>query len=305
MEPTQLRDSLRGVLAFSPTLMAVDGSLDLDAQSRHVDFLAGSGLDAIVVCGGVGEFYALDEQEFRDVVAVSVNAAAGRAPVLAGVGHSTAIAARLAAAAASVGAAGIMVNPPYFVRPDIAGMIEHYRTIGQAGDLGLVVFSTDGYVYDQDQLEALAQVPETIAVKHEIRDLELFDRCVRALGDRFAWINGMAEVPAVDFAELGAQAMTTGLANVDPQLSIDVWAAACAGDRQRHSRLVRERIQPIADLRTARPGNHITVIKEAMEILGRGGGTVRLPLVQLRPEERAALELHLRSHFPSVALAVT
>lgn len=306
MEPVQLQRALRGVLAFSPTLFAADGSVDLEGQRRHVDFLADSGVNAIVVTGGVGEFYALEEGEFVDLVRAAVDAAGGRVPVLAGVGNSTAIASRLAAAAGAAGVDGIMVNPLYFVRPDVEGMRAHYRDVGAACGLGLVIFSTVGSVYNEDVLEQLAEVPEAIAVKDEVGNVELFERCVRGLGERFAWINGMAELPAVEYAERGAQAMTTGLANLDPQLTLDVWQAACAGDRERHGQLVRERIAFLADLRSARPGYHITVLKEAMEILGRGSARVRLPLVPLRPEERAALAAHLeQAGFPAAGLATS
>lgn len=289
MELLEFGAALRGVMAFAPTLMSADGSIDLQDQRRQVDFLAAAGVGSVVVCGGVGEFWTLDEREYRDVVSESVDAAAGRVPVLAGVGHSTDIAARHARSAADAGADGLMVNPLYFVRPDLEGLAAHYRQIGGVSGLGMVVFSTSGAVYDADELERLAEVEAAVAVKDEVGDLALFERCVERLGDRYVWINGMAELPAVDYAECGAVAMTSGLANLDPSLAIDVWSAATSGDRAAHARLVEERIRPIAALRTARSGYHITVIKEAMALLGRGTGTVRLPLLPLRDEERAQL----------------
>lgn len=293
MDLQNLRTSLRGVLAFTPTCLHDDGSLDLDSQRSHAAFLAGSGVGAVVVCGGVGEFYAVDEPEYADLVRETVDAVGGRVPVLAGVGHATAIATRLARIAAAAGADGLMVNPLYFVTPDADGMVRHYGEIGAASGLGLIVFSTDGAVYDEADLERLAEVEAAVAVKDEAGDQALFARCVDRLGDRYVWINGMAELPAVDYARIGAVAMTSGLVNLDPDVALDVWAAALAGDADRHAALVRERIAPIAALRTARPGYHITVIKEAMHLLGRCGPAVRLPLLPLRPEDRAALAEHL------------
>lgn len=293
MDLQTLRTSLRGVLAFAPTSMHDDGSLDLDSQREHVAFLAGSGVGAVVVGGGVGEFYALDEPEHAALVREAVDAAGGRVPVLAGVGHATAIATRLARVAADAGADGLMVNPLYFVTPDGDGMVRHYREIGAASGLGLIVFSTTGAIYDDTDLERLAEVEAAVAVKDEAGDQALFARCVDRLGDRYVWINGMAELPAVEYARLGAVAMTSGMVNLDPAVALDLWAAALAGDADRHATLLRERIAPIAALRAARPGYHITVIKEAMQLLGRGGPTVRLPLLPLRPEDRAALAEHL------------
>lgn len=293
MELDLLRRSLHGVLAFAPTLFDADGGLDLDGLARHVDYLAGSGVCGVVVAGGVGEFYALDESEHRLAVSVAVQAAAGRLPVLAGVGHATGLACGLARSAAAAGAAGLMVNPFYFVRPEPAGAVAHYREIAAASGLGLMVFSTREAVYDADALEELADVEAVVAVKDEYGDLTVFGECVRRLGDRYVWVDGMAEAPAVEYARLGATVMTSGIVNLDAGLAVEVWAAACRGDTDTHARLMAQRVAPIAALRAARPGYSTTVIKAAMGLLGRGSPAVRLPLVPLREPERAALRDHL------------
>jgi 5-dehydro-4-deoxyglucarate dehydratase len=80
--------------------------------------------------------------------------------------------------------------------------------------------------------------------------------------------------------------MTSGLVNLDPALSLAIWDAARRGDESAHRSLIAERAQGIFALRRSRPGYHITVLKEAMHMLGRSGPTVRLPLVPLRDDER-------------------
>ncbi|GAA2584160.1 5-dehydro-4-deoxyglucarate dehydratase [Dactylosporangium fulvum] len=304
MDLAQLRGALNGVLAFAPTFFRTGGELDLDALARHVDRLADSGVCGVVVAGGVGEFYALDDGELRDLVAVAVDAASGRTPVLAGVGHATDRAAQQARLAAGAGAAGLMVNPFYFIRPEPAGIIEHCRRLGEASGLGLMMFSTRDAAYDVPALQALSEVDAVVAVKDEFGDLDLFAECVRELGDRYVWINGMAEIPAVEYAARGAVVMTSGIVNLDPALALRIWDAAERGDADTHRRLMAERVAPIAALRTARPGYHITVIKEALSLLGTGTATVRPPLVPLRPDERAMLREHLtRTGFPDRASA--
>lgn len=295
MEPEKLRRTLRGVISFSPTLFDENDELDLDGVAKHVDYLARSRVCAVVVAGGVGEFYALDAREYAALVRVAVDAAAGRVPVLAGVGHSTRIASGLAATAAGAGAAGLMVNPFYFVQPDHEGMTEHYRELGRASGLGLMVFSTHGSVYDADALEALASVDAVVAVKDEYGDIAMFDGARSRLGDRYVWVNGMAEGLASTYAQHGADAMTSGIVNLDADLSADLWEAACARDTAAVDHLYTTRVSPIAALRAQRPGYHITVIKEALRLLGGGPAHVRLPLVPLRPDEREALRAHLES----------
>lgn len=284
--------NLHGILAFLPTPFAADGALDAGAVERQVDYLAAAGVGAVVVSGGVGEFYSLDAEEHRELVARAVSAAGDRVPVIAGVGHSSAIAGQLGRRAAAEGAAALMVNPLYFVRPELRGIVEHYRHIGAAAELPLVVFSTEGAVYGPDELEALAEVPEVSALKDEVGDLELFARCHARLGDRYTWINGMAEPFAMQYAAAGATAMTSGLVNLDAALSIEIWAAACAGDQARYDALM-VRAEPLLALRRKRPGYHTTVLKEGMALLGRATGHVRLPLMPLLDDERSALRAML------------
>ena len=288
----------QGVLAFLPTPFTSDGEVDAGAAERQVDFLAASGVASVVVSGGVGEFYSLSPAEHRTLVRTAVSAAGGRASVIAGIGHSTAIAVQLARQAAAGGAAGLMVNPQYYVRPELRGVVEHYRAIGTAAALPLIVFSTEGAVYGPDELEALAEVPEVAALKDEHGDVELFAECRARLGDRYTWINGMAEPLAMQYAAAGAEAMTSGLVNLDPALSLGIWDAACAGDHARYDTLMA-RAEPVLALRRKRPGYHTTVLKEGMALLGRATPRVRLPLMPLFEDERGALRSMLTD--PSAA----
>jgi 5-dehydro-4-deoxyglucarate dehydratase len=286
--------TLAGVLAFLPTPFWNDGGLDEAGIERQVDFLIRGGASVIVVAGGVGEFYALSADEHRRLVTLAVGAAGGRVPVIAGIGHSTEIATELGRQAVRAGASALMVNPLYFVQPELRGIVEHYRRIGAATETGLIIFNTAGAVYGPDELEALAAVPEAFAVKDEHGDIALFERSRERLGSRFTWINGMAEPRAWEYAAAGAEAMTSGVVNVDPEASIGIWAAAKAGDRTRYDALLR-RVEPILGLRRSRPGYHTTVLKEAMGILGRTSPQVRLPLVPLVEDERSQLQTILQA----------
>ena len=289
MHPLELKRHLHGVIAFTPTPFRADEQPDLEALAEQVDFLCSSGVQSVVVCGGVGEFYALQLDAYCACIRTAVEAAQKRVPVLAGIGHSTAIACQLAAYAAQVGAAGLMINPLYFITPATDGLARHYRALAAASDLGMMIFSTRGAVYSVDELERLAEVENVIALKDECGDLRMFSEMVDRLGDRYAWINGMAETLAVPYAAAGAAAMTSGLVNLVPSISIAVWEAAVTGHYDEVRRLVWEQLLPLIRLRERRPGYHITVLKEALTLLGRTGGTMCSPLVPLTESERQEL----------------
>ena len=289
-----LKRRLRGVLAFTPTPFTPDDRLDVDGLAGHVDFLVRSGAHAVVVCGGVGEFFSLTLDEYRAAIQTAVVAARGRLPVVAGIGHSTRTACELARYAESVGADGLMINPLYFIEPSDDGTAGHYQALAGATRLGMIVYSTKGAVATPQLLDRLAQTETVVALKDEVGDIRMFLETVERLGDRMAWINGMAEMLAGPYFAAGAQAFTSGLVNFAPAISLAVWDAGISGRWGELHALIADKVRPLAALRERRKGYAITVVKEAMNLLGLPGGAVRLPLVPLAPEDRDDLRTTLK-----------
>ena len=288
MTARALMARLAGVLAFTPTPFTQADSLDAEGLRSHVDFLVNAGVHAVVVCGGMGEFFALDPHEYRTAMRTAAEAVRGRLPLLAGIGHGTRVASNLAEFAASVGVDGLLIHPQYFVEPSDEGVVRHYRELARACGLGMIVYSTRSAPVTLPLLRRLAEIDSVVALKDEYGDVELFGEMVRDLGGRLAWINGMAEGHAAPYFLVGAQAFTSGLVNVVPRLTLAVWSAGAAG-RWDELRALVAKIRPLADLRQRRRGYAIAVVKEAMNLLGMPGGTLRSPLVPLLPEDREEL----------------
>ena len=276
-------------MAFTPTSFTADDKLDADGLARQVDFLCRNGAHVIVVCGGVGEFFSLDMDEYRVCLRVAADAAQKRVPVIAGIGHSTRTACQLAAYAESVGVDGVMVHPFYFAKPSDEGFIAHYRALAKATSLGLIIYHTHEAPYTLSQVERVAEVESVVALKDEHGDLKLFLDMRAKLGERLAWINGMAELMLAPYLAAGAQAMTTGIVNFAPQLSVGVWECGRAGRMDELDDLLLNKIRPLAQMRAKRPGYAIAVVKEAMNMLGLSGGCVRAPLTPMRAEDKAEL----------------
>jgi 5-dehydro-4-deoxyglucarate dehydratase len=293
MNPAHLKMQLRGVIAFTPTPFLEDERVDFDGLAQQVDFLCQSGASVLVVCGGVGEFASLELDEYRSCITAALDAAAGSIPVMVGVGHSTRIACALAEHAAHRGAAGIMVNPLYFIEPSQDGVVSHYRAIASASGLGLMIFSTRGSLYLPPLIERLAEIEEVVALKDEFGDLRLFVDIKTHLGDRLAWINGMAEPLAAAYFAAGAQAFTSGLINFVPELTMRVWELGKAGRWNELESHIAGSILPLARLREKRKGYSIAVIKEAMNQMGLPGGFLRAPLGPMTPSDRIELQVLL------------
>jgi 4-hydroxy-tetrahydrodipicolinate synthase len=127
-------------------------------------------------------------------------------------------------------------------------------------------------------LARVAVHPNVAGVKFATGNLMLLAECLRATkGHPAVWVCGLAEGWAAPFYALGTRGFTSGLVNVDPKRSLAIWSALEAGDFATARRLV-DIIAPFEAMRAKfNNGANVTVVKEAMTLLGLAVGPVRLP----------------------------
>jgi len=286
---TGLRRALCGISGVHVTAYSADG-IDADLTARIVDRIAAGGIPNIVAAGNTGEFYALSPDEVRLVHDTAVSAARGRSNVIAAVGRSLTEAIALGRRAKEAGANAIMSHQPLdpFAAPQ--AQAAYFRAIADAVDLPLVAYVRSDAMGLAD-LMSVANHPNVVGVKFATTNLMLLAECVRSSDAGTAvWVCGLAEGWAAPFYALGARGFTSGLVNVDPARSLAIHAALEAGDYARARALVAE-IARFETLRT-RYGNgaNVTVVKEALGLLGYPVGAVRLPgLPALDPADRETL----------------
>jgi 4-hydroxy-tetrahydrodipicolinate synthase len=172
----------------------------------------------------------------------------------------------------------------------------YFKAIADGVDVPLVAYVRSDAMSLADIL-GVANHPNVAGVKFATTNLMLLSECIRASGPETAlWVCGLAEGWAAPFYAVGAKGFTSGLVNVDPARSLAIHAALEAGQFDR----VRELVATIARFETMRTrfgnGANVTVVKEAMEMIGFPGGPVRLPgLPALDAADRATLADVLRS----------
>ncbi|HYP12321.1 MAG TPA: dihydrodipicolinate synthase family protein, partial [Bryobacteraceae bacterium] len=187
MTPLDFCKQLKGVFGFPVTPLKQDLSLDLDALARNVDAMTRHPFCAIVAAGGTGELYSLSPQEVEDVVRVSVEATAGRMPVVAGTGYNAVLGADIARRVERAGADCILALPPYYVGAPEAGLFDFYRAIGQATGLPLMVYSRDWAVFTPEMVARLCdRVPTLAAWKDGQGDGRKYQRIMNYNGERLA-----------------------------------------------------------------------------------------------------------------------
>lgn len=295
MSPEELKGHLRGALAFPITPYKADGSVDLDAVRANARWLPESGVCAIVSPSGTGELFALTPDECAAITRATVEAVGGRTPVIASVGHGVAIAADLARRAEEAGADGILILPPYYGNPDPQGLVEYYKTIAAATSLGIMPYARDAAYFTPTITEALIRaVPNMIAFKDGRGDVRLFrsirEHCIEKLGeDRVIWLAGVGDDLIAPYFASGAVGFTSSLACFWPEASVELFKVAAAGDMAGLAALHARIVRPFYAMRERGKGFEVTVMKEAMAMLGHPAGPVRPPLGNLTEQDRADL----------------
>jgi len=281
---------MRGVLGFPVTPFRKDCALDLDALARNVDEMASYPFCALVAAGGTGEVYSLTPEEVEQVVRITVEAARGRMPVVAGTGYSAAMGADIARRAAKAGAECILALPPYYSNAPFEGVIDYYHAIGSATELPLMVYSRDWAVFTPGMVARLAdKVPSLAFWKDGQGDARKYQRIMHAVGDRLAWLGGLGDDCVPAYFAVGVQAYTSSISNIAPRLSLALADAGMSRDFDRLDVLMQKYVHPLYALRDRVKGYEVAVMKAAMEILGMPAGPVRPPLVNCAAQDIADL----------------
>lgn len=300
MDRAALQARLAGPIAYPPTPFTDDAPaapVDLDAFRRLVRHLVEHGVPAITPCGGTGECFSLSMDEWHAVTEAAVQEADGRALVLASVSGWIGRAIEQARAAQRLGcpAAQITMVDPMFGMTD-AGAERYNRAVAESADIGFMLYRTPTVPLSVASAQRLAETGTVIAVKEESGDVQWFRAFMTAQRTaaperRLAGVCG-GEGLFPYYALEGAAAFSTGAVNLAPTLSMELWRAVSAGDRERVG-VIQERLAPLAALR-ARPGRSIAVVKEGLRQLGIfASSACRPPLTELIPEERAQVEAML------------
>jgi 5-dehydro-4-deoxyglucarate dehydratase len=294
MEPSELRQRLRGVIAFPVTPFHKDLSLNLDGLRHNLRSLVKHPLCALVAAAGTGELYSLSSTEHIAVVRAVVEEVNGRIPVLAGTGFNPPIAAELAKQAAAAGADGILAFPPYYPGLEEDGLLAYYRDIADATPLGMLIYSRDWFVPSPALVENLAQhIPNLIAWKDGQGDIRRYQMICRRVGQRLHWIGGAGDDLVPAYFSMGLRTYTSSIANVAPRLSLRLYELASAEHSEELTSLMNELVTPLYALRARRRGYEVSAMKALMDLLGLVGGPVRPPLVNLRADELESLRATL------------
>ena len=271
-----------------------DGAVDEAAFRAHVDWQIESGSSALVACGTTGESATLDHDEHHRVVSICIDQAAGRVPVIAGVGSNDTRAAIVnMRRAQAAGAAAALAVMPYYNRPGQAGMLAHFTALAEACDLPIILYNVPARTVTDMSVEtmaALSELPTIVGVKDATGNLARVTAQRLACGTDFFQLSGNDDM-ALGFMAMGGVGCISVTANVAPKLCAE-FQAACLAERWSGARALQDRLFPLhaALFTDASPGPTKYALAKVRPGFPAG---LRLPMTAPSAASRAAIDAAL------------
>ena len=285
---------LTGSMVAMVTPMGDDGSVDWVGLERLVNHHIEKGTDAIVSVGTTGESATLDHNEHIEVIGRTVDAAAGRIPVIGGTGaNSTSEAMALTRDAAAVGVTACLLVVPYYNKPPQEGLFQHFKSIAVAVPIPQILYNVPGRTavdMSNETTLRLAEIDNIVGIKDATNDIDRGCDLIDRAPDGFAIYSG-EDGTACQLMLAGGKGTISVTANAAPKLMHEMCAAAVAGDTDNATVLNNQ----LADLHAAMffQSNPIPA-KWAVCQQGLIGPGIRLPLIplaeQYHDDVRAALQ---------------
>lgn len=289
--------ALSGVVAVLIAPYRADGGIDEALTERIARRVDRAGVHALTSLGNTAEVHQLNTAERRHHLR-SVARGREHSAIIAGAAGAVSDVLTEIEFAAGLGFDAAMVHEPPDPFGDDDGFARYYRAIADRSALPVIAYLRSGRI-GLAAINDVVQHPALIGVKYAVRDLGPLRAAMASHPQACVWVNGAAESRALEFLELGITGFTSGIANVRPELALQVHSALVDGDRQRLAELVAL-LSPIEDVRSI-SGNkfNVSVLKALLARVDVQAGPVRPPHSELTPKASDDLDVAW-SALPSV-----
>jgi len=281
---------MRGCGTALVTPFRRDGSLDEAALRRLVQFQLREGIDFLVPCGTTGETPTLEHDEYLRVIQIALEEVNGRVPVIAGVGgNNTKKVIENTRGVRALGVQGVLAVTPYYNKPTQEGLYQHFKAIAESTDLPVILYNVPSRTASNIEPATVARlsgIPNVIAIKEASGSITQQMEVLDAVEPGFRVLSG-DDAYTFPLMALGGLGVISVVSNQTPGLMTKLTHLMLEGKideaRQLHFQLL-----PLMQANFIET-NPIPV-KAGLALMGLIEEVYRLPLVPMRPENRAKLE---------------
>ncbi len=282
---------LRGCGTALVTPFKRDGSVDEMALRQLVRWQVDSGIDFLLPCGTTGETPTLTHDEWLRVIDITIEAAEGRVPIMAGAtsNNTQDAVAKAKEVSTREGVDVILSATPYYNKPTQEGVYQHFRAIADASQKPLLLYNIAGRTgtnIETPTLRRLAEIPNITGVKEASGNISQIAEVCATLPEDFLVFSGDDAITLAVIG-LGGVGIVSVVSNEIPAEMTRLTQAALA-NKWDMARLIFRKYLPLmqANFMESNPGP----AKAVLSMMGRIEEVYRLPLVPMRPENRAKLE---------------
>ena len=280
----------QGVATAIITPMNDDGSVNFEKLKELTENQIQNGIDALVVCGTTGESATVSYEEHTNIIKTVVETTKGRIPVIAGAGsNDTVRAVTLSNNAIKAGADALLIVSPFYNKTSQEGIVAHYNYIADRVSAPVIVYnvpSRTGVNILPKTYQKLAEHPNIVAVKEANGDISALAESLSLCEDNLVFYSGNDD-QTIPFLSLGAKGIISVASNIIPKemhnLCYDYFegnVSVAAKNQLKYTKLFKLLFCDV---------NPVPV-KEALNILGKSVGPVRLPLYPLSENNRKLLK---------------
>lgn len=282
----------KGIVPPIITPFNENGTINYDVYQQMIEYLIENGVHGVFPMGTTGEFYAVSEEDYRELLKVTVETARGRVSVYAGTNHITTRGViRLAQICEETGGIDVLsVLTPMFISQTQNELYQYYKTIAENTALPIVMYNNKpktNVSIEPATVSKLAEIPNIVGVKDSTGDMTNTAEYIRLTRDRDDF-HVMVGRDTLIFTGLccGASGSIAACANAAPRLVVDIYEKFMAGDMAG----ALEAQFRLAPLRIAfNLGTFPAVIKEALVQQGIPAGKCLDPIGELTDGEKAKL----------------
>ncbi|MBO0779164.1 MAG: 4-hydroxy-tetrahydrodipicolinate synthase [Ktedonobacteraceae bacterium] len=293
---------MRGCATALVTPFTSDGAVDVERMHALVERQIKGGIHLLVPCGTTGESVTMTIAEREAVIGATIEAAKGRAYVIAGTGgNNTAAVVEQSQRARGLGVDAVLVVAPYYNKPTQEGLYQHFRAVAASvTDTPIMLYNVPGRTSSnlsaETTLRLVRDVENVVALKEASGNLTQIMEILRDRPRDFLVFSG-DDAMAFALIALGAEGLVSVASNEAPRFMSQMVDAALSG-RFREAREAHFRLLPLMDVNfiESSPGP----VKAALALMGLLEEHLRLPLVPVTEKTRTRIgevlnELGLRN----------
>ncbi|HMD86798.1 MAG TPA: 4-hydroxy-tetrahydrodipicolinate synthase [Terriglobia bacterium] len=281
---------IRGCGTALVTPFRKDASVDEAALRRLVQFQLREGIDFLVPCGTTGETPTLEHGEYLGVIRLVMEEAGGKVPIIAGVGgNHTKKVCDLAAEVEGLGVQGVLSVAPYYNKPTQEGLYQHFKAVAESTDLPVILYNVPGRTASNIEpatVGRLSQIPNIVAIKEASGSIVQQMEVLNAVQPGFRVLSG-DDTFTFPLMALGGKGVICTTSNQIPAQMTKLTHLLLEGQYD-EARKLHFHLLPLMQANFLET-NPIPV-KAGLAMMGMIEEVYRLPMVPMKPENRAKLE---------------